>query len=201
MMSTTYDDFQRHWHDTDALAWLVSKRLEGDLDDLARQSRETTSHFKWLIAADRGGQARVWLHEFKPAHERRPGYASTVHNHRYAFTSTVLSGSYANHRYRVAFDPETLAVTAYDSLGSDALVPGDSYSMSPDEYHRVDDIEDGTRTLITEFAPSLNASYSVAPNDTYVVCHVPLEVRVRSLLQAQASLGTQTPFPTRGSAE
>lgn len=185
---TSLAEFHRYWNDTEALRWLVAAHIKLDPQRVASQSRETTTHFKWLLACDRARGSKVWLHEFKPACERRPGYASTVHNHRYPFTAIALSGGYTNKRYRVAYEEASLRVLDCDLVGSDELVEGSTYQLQPDEYHSVDDIEDGTQTLIMEHAAVTTASYSLEQRGDRMTKHVPLEVRVRSLLEVQTPL-------------
>jgi hypothetical protein len=186
-MTTSLAEFHRYWDDTEALKWLVAAQIMLDPQRVASQSRETTTHFKWLLACDRSHRRKIWLHEFKPACERRPGYASTVHNHRYPFTVVTLSGGYTNKRYRVAYEETSLRVTSCDVVRSEELLQGSTYSMQPDEYHSVDDIEDGTQTLIMEQAAVTTASYSLEleQRGDRMTKHVPLEVRVRSLLEVQ----------------
>jgi hypothetical protein len=185
-MTTSLAEFHRYWDDTEALRWLVAAQITVDPQRVASQSRETSTHFKWLVACDRARGSKVWLHEFKPACERRPGFASTVHNHRYSFTVVALCGGYTNKRYRIAYEPSTLRVTSCDLACSEELVEGSTYSMEPDEYHVIDDIEEGTQTLVLEHAAAATVSYSLERRGDRMTKHVPLEVRVRNLLQMQA---------------
>jgi hypothetical protein len=185
-------EFRRHWHDPDALRRLVAKCIRLDPERVARESRETTTHFKWLVATDGMLGGKVWLHEYKLGYERRPGYASTVHNHRYPFTAVALNGGYTNKLYRVAFERSSLRVVTCDIVDSERLVEGSTYSMQPEEYHCVDDIEDGTQTLIVEHPPERTVSFSLDQRRERMTEHVPLEVRVRNLLQMAFLTGSRT---------
>jgi hypothetical protein len=191
-MTTSLAEFHRYWNDTEALRWLVAAQIKLDPQRVASQSRETTTHFKWLLACDRARGSKVWLHEFKPPCERRPGYASTVHNHRYPFAAVALSGGYTNKRYRVAYEQRSLRVISCDLVHSDELLAGSAYTMQPDEYHSVDDIEDGTTTLVLEHAAVAAVSYSLEleQRGDRMTKHVPLEVRVKDLLHMQTVLTT-----------
>jgi hypothetical protein len=188
IMTRTLAEFRQRWSDIDALRWLVARRLELDALKVARRSHETTTHYKWLLAADGGDGARVWLHEFKPARERRPGYASTVHNHRYTFTMIALTGGYTNLRFDVRLDPESLRVDRCDVRTRENIAEGSSYSLQPDEFHCLNDIEDGTQTLVMQEAPAHAVSFSIDESSDHATEHLPLEVRIRVLLQPRAIL-------------
>jgi hypothetical protein len=187
-MTAGLAEFHRLWGDLDALRWLVVERIEQDVQRVARRSRETTTHYKWLLAWDRPQGMKIWLHEFKPASERRPGYAATVHNHRYPFTAIALSGGYTNVQYDIVFDAESLRVDRCDVVGSQDLTSGQTYSMEPDGYHYVDEIEDGTKTLIMEFPAVASASYSFDQRGDRMTEHLALDARLRNLLRPQALL-------------
>lgn len=187
-MAVSLDDFRRGWNDLDALRWLLCRRLEVNLQLMASRSRETTTHYKWLLAADRRIQARVWLHEFKPRRERREGFAATVHNHRYSFQTLVLRGSYVNTLYQVSFDRNTLRVHSCEPVDENEVPAYARYAMSPNEYHSLRDIEDGTQTLVMESAPALSASFSLDQEGGRMVQHIPLEARVDALRRLPTEL-------------
>src|SRR5215469_6644826 len=46
-------------------------------------SHETSSHYKWLMYRSYDPRFTLWLHDYKPAAVRGPGYAQVPHNHRY----------------------------------------------------------------------------------------------------------------------
>lgn len=187
-MTVDVADFVRLWGDLPALRHLVVARLECDPQQVVQWSRETTTHYKWMLASDRVEGTKVWLHEFKPASERRPGYAASVHNHRYPFTAIAVAGGYSNVRYDVGFDPGSLRVERCDVIDLRRIREGLSYSMTPEEYHAVDDIEDGTKTLIMEFAAVSATSFSYDLTGDQMTRHVTLEARLESLLRPSAQL-------------
>lgn len=187
-MTAGLAEFHRLWGDLDALRWLVLQRIEQNVQRVAQRSRETTTHYKWLLACDRPQGTKVWLHEFKPSSERRPGYAATVHNHRYPFTTVALSGGYSNVRYDVVFDPESLLVERCEVTDSTHLAPGQTYSIEPDEYHYVDEIEDRTKTLIMEFPALSPVSFSFDRRGERMTEHLALDARLRNLLRPHALL-------------
>lgn len=191
-MATTLTSFRRHWSDTDALRWLVAERLEADGKRVASQSRETTTHYKWLLASDRNLRAQIWLHEFKPKRERRPGFASTIHNHRYPFQVVALTGSYLNKRYKVGFDGMSLRIISHELVKCEHFCEGLAYSMEPYEFHCLESIEEGTKTLVMELAPVTLSSFSVDQRGDRMIEHVPLEVRVHRLLQPSAGRMTSS---------
>lgn len=172
--------FQQHWPDRDALRWLIAEQLTNDGRRIAGRSRETATHFKWLLAQANG--VRVWLHEFKRTRERRGGFASTVHNHRYPFKAIALTGSYVNCRYEIGFERASLSILQQDVLSHDPFADGATYVMAPEEFHRVESIADGTQSLVIEFAPVASSSFSFEPGSEYMIEHIPLEVRVDHLL-------------------
>lgn len=181
-------DFIRLRGDVEALRQLVVAQLEYDPLQVARLSRETTTHYKWMLASDQMQGTTVWLHEFKSACERRSGFATTVHNHRYPFTAIVLSGGYTNLLYEVSFDPRSLHVERCEVIERRQLGEGLAYSMEPDEFHALDDIQDGTKTLIMEFAAVNAVSFSYDLIGDRMTKHLTLEARLRDLLQRPALL-------------
>jgi hypothetical protein len=188
----TLREFERQWNDVDALRWLAARSLGVDPHLVASSSRETTTHYKWLLATDPFRRARVWLHEFKPGGERRKGYAMSIHNHRYTFNATVLVGGYANTRFRVDFDHVSLALHDCCMATSDAVPADATYSMDPSEYHRIDDIEDGTQSIVLELAPTSIASFSIDEHDARMLRHVPIEVRAQNLLELSGRMARRT---------
>src|SRR5689334_10621594 len=67
--------------------------------EVAGRARETTTHFAWCLLDDPATDFSLWLHEYKPQRDWRRGYADSVHNHRYHFSSTMLHGSYLQEHY------------------------------------------------------------------------------------------------------
>ncbi len=85
----------------------LRKELRSYIDQLTPQqatwviahSRETTTHFAWCLRDEPDEPFTFWLHEYKPLRDWRTGYADSVHNHRYHFCTTILSGAYLHERF------------------------------------------------------------------------------------------------------
>jgi len=185
---TTMAEFSRRWGDVEALRWMVVKRLTASPGRVAQRSRETSTHFKWLLATDRARAMRIWLHEFKPSDERRAGYASSVHNHRYPFRAIALQGGYTNRRYDIGFDAGSLHLQRCELVHEEEFGEGVVYTMAPDEYHSVETIEEGTQSLVMELPPVAAVSYSIDQRGDRMIQHVPLEERIKHLVQPTAAL-------------
>jgi hypothetical protein len=110
-------------------------------------SAEKTTHFKWFVASDPQGRFELWLNQYKPADQRRRGHAEVPHNHRYWFTSLVLSGGFTS--------------TTYDLRDSGALDPrshrelraGATLTVDPAEIHSLHDIQEHTLTFVVQGVP------------------------------------------------
>jgi hypothetical protein len=68
------------------------------------RSVEKTTHFKWFVAEDADRAFKVWLHEYKPASQRRTGHATVAHNHRFWFTLSLLVQSAPVRSYSDVFE-------------------------------------------------------------------------------------------------
>lgn len=106
-------------------------------------SRETTTHWKWFVAGDVPGPL-IWIHEYKPSASRRGGYAQSIHDHRYSFCSAIVHGGYTHRRFAIGGDQ------ALNTCSAESLSAPHVYCLDADEVHSVDDILDGTLTLIVQ---------------------------------------------------
>lgn len=113
---------------------------DNDLPALSQRSHETSTHYKWFVAASPTWCWQVWLHGFKDLNQRRFGYAVTPHNHRYWFTAVMLQGSYRNLRYDVC----DLSSTAEENL----IIKGAAYTLAPSIIHAISEVGPGTMTLV-----------------------------------------------------
>lgn len=113
----------------------------------ARQLRchETTTHYKWFVHYHETLRYRIWLHQYKPAIERRNGYAEVPHNHRYSLASLILSGQFKQHFFDLVAGE--LAETREECT---AYSPGDVYSINWCRVHKLSDLSDRTVTLVVE---------------------------------------------------
>lgn len=143
-------------------------------------SRETPSHYKWHLLAIDSLCMHVWLHEYKPSGIRSHGYAQSIHNHRYPMAALLLKGGYCYTKYAVK--------AASDNVHADVCVTsirqlsmGDAYSMTPNEFHSVTEIQDGTVSLMIQGRPVRTFSTSVDSSSLRMTRHTPIEYRLANL--------------------
>lgn len=152
---------------------------------VAAGSRETTTHFAWRLVDGSvdGSEApySFWLHEYKPQRDWWAGYANTVHNHRYHFCSTVLSGGFQHERYDVQLDPTGELVRGITRSSSQVWRPGSVWAITADQFHRVARANDGTLTFLVKSRPVRGWSLSVDPATMVSRRHVPVEERIHDL--------------------
>ncbi|GAA2982293.1 hypothetical protein [Actinokineospora diospyrosa] len=175
----------KSWVDGAALR-TVLRRHFADLDPvradaLVARSRETTTHFAWCLRDDPGEPFTFWLHEYKPRHEWRPGYADSVHNHRYHFCTVILQGGYRHERYRTSTDPETGLITAVRLTRRTECRAGDSGFLTAADFHRIPRAADGTMTFLVKSRPVRRSSLSWDPATGTGHRHVPVESRLEEL--------------------
>jgi hypothetical protein len=162
----------------DLVSALSQLRVE-EFAHMTVRSRETSTHYKWHLHADPQHRFVLWLHEYKTAGLRSPGYADSIHNHRYGLSSLVLSGGYTHMRFVVRRDPaEGRALV--NRVAAHQLGPGSTYSISADEFHRVADLVDGTVTLVVEH-PAIRAYSTSVDTAGHVLHHYPIEARYDEL--------------------
>ena len=107
-------------------------------------SHETTTHYKWLLYRQYSPWFTLWLHEYKPRHLQRLGYAQVPHNHRYDISSVILAGGYAASAWQLLED-NTVAATHVKQFRF-----GDVMQLKHNEIHSLDEISEGTITLVAE---------------------------------------------------
>jgi hypothetical protein len=145
------------------------------------RSRETTTHFAWCLRDRAGEPFSFWLHEYKPQRDWLPGYADSVHNHRYHFCTTILSGGYRHERFAAVIDPSNQMVTAATLTCGDYFGQGDSGFILADEFHRIPQALDGTVTFLVKSRPVASWSLSYDPATGLGHRHVPVESRLADL--------------------
>lgn len=150
---------------------------------LAAGSREVTTHFAWRLLYERTEPFSVWLHEYKPQRDWLPGYANTVHNHRYDFSTTVLTGGYWHEWFDVELDSSGELVRGATSAGSQMLLPGMACAVTADRFHRIPRVKDGTATFLIKSRPVTTWSLSFDPYTRVSRRHVPVEIRVCDLAE------------------
>ncbi|WP_139128635.1 hypothetical protein [Micromonospora humi] len=125
-------------------AWFAQLSSD-EFYEVDHRSVEKTTHNKWYLGHRRRSYY-VWLHQYQsPAIFAQAGrFAASVHNHRYAFCSLVLSGALTVTRFTIKDDD--VAVPAETSV----LGVGSTMSLSSDDVHRVDAVEKNTLTLLIQ---------------------------------------------------
>jgi hypothetical protein len=132
--------------DTPHLSTLVYDHMEfwgaRQVAARANRSHNTSTHYKWLFHRDDDLRFTLWIHDYKPAEERGPGYAEVPHNHRYDLCSIVLNGGYTSVLYSVS--------NGLTSIEKPTFRPGDVLSLRHYEVHALTEICEGTLTLFIE---------------------------------------------------
>lgn len=152
-----------------------------DVAAVTTRSRETTTHFAWCLRDRRDEPFAFWLHEYKPHHDWRPGYADSVHNHRYHFCSALLRGDYLHERHGVTIDPRSELIAAITLLDRRTFETGDAGFLLASDFHRIPRASDGTMTFVLKSRPVTPWSLSFDPATGTGHRHVPVESRLADL--------------------
>jgi hypothetical protein len=132
-------------------------------DVVGRVSRETPTHYKWFLYGTGPADVNIWLHQFKETTSGNSSYARSLHNHRYGFVSLMLSGGYETVGFELTTDNRLADGTSIESVRESSrmlLTPGESYTVSADEFHRIENVREGTATLVVQFPPVRTFSLS-----------------------------------------
>lgn len=149
--------------------------------EMVSRSRETTTHFAWCLLDDPGTDFSLWLHEYKPRRDWRLGYADSVHNHRYHFSSTMVHGSYLQEHYDALVDAEFGLITSVAARGRARCPTGSSGMMLAADFHRIVSAEDDTITFLVKSRPVTRWSLSYDLEGGIAHRHVPVENRLGEL--------------------
>ncbi|HWM01863.1 MAG TPA: hypothetical protein VNP92_05950, partial [Actinophytocola sp.] len=114
------------------------------------RSRETTTHFAWCLRDRPEEPFTFWLHEYKEQRDWRQGYADSVHNHRYHFSTTILQGSYLHERYAATIDPHTDMIDTAELTRSTPCPEGATGFLLASDFHRIPRAMDGTMTFLVK---------------------------------------------------
>ena len=163
--------------------------LRGHLRSLSPQdemrvvarSRETTTHFAWCLRDEPAEPFTFWLHEYKPQSDWRPGYADSIHNHRYHFCTTILSGSYLHERFTADVADDGTKIVSTTLLRSDEAHEGASGTMLAHQFHRIPKAADDTMTFLVKSRAVSPWSLSYDPDTRTSHRHVPVEARLEVL--------------------
>jgi hypothetical protein len=147
------------------------------------RSRETTTHFAWSIVDRPGDPFSFWINEYKSMQDWRPGYADSIHNHRYHFCTTILTGGYLHEYYRVVLDPAGREVVSAALADRSLRGAGTSARLLADEFHRIPEVSLGTITFLVKSRPVKDWSLSFDPSQQQSRRHVPVEARFADLIE------------------
>jgi len=145
------------------------------------RSRETTTHFAWCLRDRPDEPFTFWLHEYKPQRDWRPGYADSVHNHRYHFCTTIVRGGYLHERYAAEIDPTTEMISDAALTESAPCEAGAMGTMLSTEFHRIPVAMDITMTFLVKSRELTRWSLSFDPNTRTGHRHIPVESRLDEL--------------------
>ncbi len=145
------------------------------------RSRETTTHFAWCLRDQPAEAFTFWLHEYKPQRDWRPGYADSVHNHRYHFNTTIVNGGYLHERYVATVEPTTHMISSVELVKSVTCGVGDVGMMLANEFHRIPEALDRTMTFLVKSREVVRWSLSYDPNTGASHQHIPVESRLDDL--------------------
>jgi hypothetical protein len=146
--------------------------------EVAARSRETTTHFAWCLLDDPGADFSLWLNEYKPQVDWRPGYANSVHNHRYHFCRSMVHGGYIQEHYDAAVSPESGLVTAVASRGRARCATGSTSMLLASDFHRIVSATDDTMTFLVKSRPVTSWSLSYDLERGTAHRHIPVENRL-----------------------
>jgi hypothetical protein len=145
------------------------------------RSKETTTHFAWCLRDLPGEEFTLWLHEYKPTRAWLPGYADSVHNHRYHFCTTLLSGSYLHERFTADVNDTGTAIEAVVRIGADRYREGGGGHLLSHEFHRIPVAAEGTLTFLVKSRMVAPWSLSFDPATGLSQQHLPLTTRLAGL--------------------
>jgi len=187
-LTERWDEAERHFR-----SWLARPDLRATLRNYLRdlppaemavvrdRSRETTTHFAWCLRDKANEPFTFWLHEYKPQRDWRPGYADSVHNHRYHFCTTLVSGGYLHERYLAAVSSSPQMISAVELVTSTWCGTGDAATLLASEFHRIPQAQDNTMTFLVKSREVARFSLSYDPNTRASHQHIPVESRLDDL--------------------
>lgn len=186
--------FER-WEEADRLfrSWVDRPDLRLTLRDYLRdlppaemaavreKSRETTTHFAWCLRDEPSEPFTFWLHEYKPQRDWRPGYADSVHNHRYHFCTTIVTGGYLHERYVATINPAVQLISTVQLVDSTWCDAGAAGMLFASDFHRIPRARDNTMTFLLKSRSITTFSLSYDPTTRAAHQHIPVESRLDDL--------------------
>jgi hypothetical protein len=165
----------------DKLRAYLSDLPPEELAAVRGRSRETTTHFAWCLRDQPAEGFTCWLHEYKPQRDWRPGYADSVHNHRYHFSTTIVTGGYLHERYVATVEPTTHMISSVELVDRVTCRVGDAGMMLANEFHRIPEALDKTMTFLVKSREVVRWSLSYDPTTRTSHQHIPVESRLDDL--------------------
>jgi len=145
------------------------------------RSKEATTHFAWCLLDRPDDDFSLWLHEYKPCRNWLPGYANSVHNHRYHFCTTLLSGAYLHERFTAELDERATAIQSVHKERGILCQEGISGYLLSHEFHRIPYADDGTMTFLVKSRMVTPWSLSYDPDTGRSQRHIPMRSRLADL--------------------
>jgi hypothetical protein len=145
------------------------------------RSKEATTHFAWCLLDRPEDGFSLWLHEYKPSRDWLPGYANSVHNHRYHFCTTLLSGAYLHERFTAELDDDATMIRSVTRQRGTLCREGISGYLLSHEFHRIPHAEDGTMTFLVKSRMVAPWSLSYDPDTHLSQRHIPMGHRLAEL--------------------
>jgi hypothetical protein len=145
------------------------------------RSKETTTHFAWCLYDRPEDEFSLWLHEYKPQRSWLPGYANTVHNHRYHFCTTLLCGGYLHERYTADVAADGTAIRSVTRTDGTYVPAGAGGCLRSCEFHRIPVADDHTMTFLVKSRMVEPWSLSFDPATGLSQRHLPLSSRLSAL--------------------
>jgi hypothetical protein len=148
---------------------------------VAARSKEATTHFAWCLFDRPADPFSLWLHEYKPGRDWLPGYANSVHNHRYHFCTTLLSGAYLHERFTAELDEHAMTIRSVTRQRGTLCAAGARGHLLSHEFHRIPYAEDGTMTFLVKSRMVAPWSLSYDPDTGLSQRHIPMRNRLTDL--------------------
>jgi hypothetical protein len=149
--------------------------------DVVTRSKEATTHFAWCLYDQPGDAFSLWLHEYKPCRNWLPGYANSVHNHRYHFCTTLLSGGYLHERFTADIHDNGTTIRSVTRQNSTYCQEGGGGHLLSHEFHRIPVADDGTMTFLVKSRMITPWSLSYDPATGLSQRHIPMRNRLTDL--------------------
>jgi hypothetical protein len=149
--------------------------------EVVARSKEATTHFAWCLFDRPEDGFSLWLHEYKPCRDWLPGYANSVHNHRYHFCTTLLSGAYLHERFTAELDEQATKIRAVTHQRATTCREGVSGYLLSHEFHRIPEVDDGTVTFLVKSRMVAPWSLSYDPGTGLSQRHIPMHSRLADL--------------------